>query len=262
MNENFDYGYKDNSKIRKPLIIIVVIAIILLVGAIIYFKFMKKNDNENTNTNQSQQSISTNDNNTGSTNITTENDKDGAFLMAIEDVFKITGKGTVVTGRIERGTIKLNDTVQIIGLHDEIKTTTIIGIEMRRENFDTATAGDRVGLLLNGIEKDEVERGQVLAKPNSISNATKFAADVYILTKKEGGGSTPIVSNYSSEFYFRTEGITGTIILQSGVEMISPGDSAKITAGLISPVAMEIGTEFSIREAGRTIAIGTVTQVY
>ncbi len=286
MNENLNYSYNDNSKKRKPLIIIVSIVIILIVATFIYFKFIKTNQNETHNTNHSQQSINNKDNiedSTVDTNTNNSNkivitctpekeyDKNGPFLMAIEDVFTITGKGTVVTGRIERGTINLNDPVQIIGLNNEIKTTTIIEIERLRENLDTATAGDSIGLLLSGIERGEVQTGQVLAKPNSISSFRKFDADIYILAKNEGGRQDPFYNNFRPQFYFRTAEITGIITLPNGVEMVMPGDNAKVTVELISPVAMEVGNEFFIREEEtrigkqtlkRTIGIGTITRIY
>lgn len=254
-----------------PIILVVVLAIAAVFGA---SKLMKKDTpvNNDTNNQQVQETNTTNNDNTTNSNGNSTGtvdpntnltyDKDGAFLMAIEDVFTITGRGTVVTGRVERGTIKLNDEVQIIGLNHEIITTTVIGIEMFRKQLDYAEAGDNVGILLKDVSRDDVERGQVLAKPNSIKAATKFDADVYILTKKEGGRGTPLFNNYRSQFYFKTTDITGVITLSSNVEMVSPGDNAKMTVELIRNVAMEVGTEFSIREGGRTIGEGTVTKIY
>ncbi len=246
----------NKKSILVPIIIVVVLAIAAVFGA---SKLMKKDtpvNNDNT-TNSNGNSTGTVDPNTNLTY-----DKNGAFLMAIEDVFTITGRGTVVTGRVERGTIKLNDEVQIIGLNHKIITTTVTGIEMFRKQLDYAEVGDNAGILLKDISRDAVERGQVLAKPNSIKAATKFDADVYILTKEEGGRHTPFFNNYRPQFYFKTIDITGVVTLPSNVEMVSPGDNAKMTVELISNVAMEVGTEFKIREGGRTIGKGTVTKVY
>lgn len=273
MNDNFNYGNNNNSN-KNKFIILILIIIVVAVAGFIYFKVVKtdnkENSNSNTNINQNQQNNnssdiffdSSNNSNNQNTSTSTEYDKDNSFLMAIEDVFTITGRGTVVTGRIERGTINLNDTVQVIGLKNEIQTTTITGIEMFRQNLDTATAGDNVGLLLKGIERQDVERGQVLAKPNTITNITKFDADVYVLTKEEGGRQTPFFNEYRPQFYFRTTDITGTVTLPSGTEMVSPGDNVKMTVELVSPVALEVGTEFSIREGGRTVGKGTITRIY
>lgn len=272
MNDNFNYGNNNKSNISKFLILILILVILVVVATFIYFQIIKSNNNENprTNINQNQQSANTNnsffDNSNSldnqNTSTSTEYDKDDSFLMAIEDVFTITGRGTVVTGRIERGTIKVNDTVQIIGLKNEIKTTTVTGIEMFRKNLDTATTGDNVGLLLKGIEREEVERGQVLAKPNTITNIAKFDADVYVLTKEEGGRHTPFFNEYRPQFYFRTTDVTGVVNLPSTVEMVMPGDNTNMTVELVSPVALEVGTEFSIREGGRTVGKGTITRIY
>ena len=261
----------NKKSILVPIIIVVVLAIAAVFGA---SKLIKKDTpvNNDTNNQQVQETNTTNNDNTTNSNGNSTGtvdpntnltyDKDGAFLMAIEDVFTITGRGTVVTGRVERGTIKLNDEVQIIGLNHEIITTTVTGIEMFRKQLDYAEAGDNAGILLKDISRDDVERGQVLAKPNSIKAATKFDADVYVLTKEEGGRHTPFFNNYRPQFYFKTTDITGVVTLPSNVEMVSPGDNAKMTVELISNVAMEVGTEFSIREGGRTIGKGTVTKVY
>ena len=280
MNENFNYNQSNNSK-KIPIIICVIAVICVLV--FVYFKFIKTDSKSENNNNSNSTSIKSVEENTSS-NINTNNsnintnsntynetvssdtnvtyDENGTFLMAIEDVFTITGRGTVVTGRIERGTINLNDTVQIIGLNDEIKTTTVTGIEMFRQTLDTAKAGDNVGLLLRGIERSEVERGQVLAKPNSIKNGTKFDAQVYVLTKEEGGRRTPFFNGYRPQFYFRTTDITGVVELPANTEMVYPGNTVNMTIELISPVAMEAGTEFSIIEGGRTVGKGTVTKIY
>jgi len=187
-------------------------------------------------------------------------DTDKPFLMSIEDVFTISGRGTVVTGRVERGELKLNDEVEIIGLRDTQKSV-VTGIEMFRKSLDFAQAGDNAGVLLRGISRDDVERGQVLAKPGSITPYTKFTASVYVLTKEEGGRHTPFFSNYRPQFYFRTTDVTGVIELPAGVEMVMPGDNIDMTVELISPVAIEKGTKFSIREGGRTVGAGVVADI-
>ncbi|WP_026137265.1 elongation factor Tu [Candidatus Caldatribacterium saccharofermentans] len=186
---------------------------------------------------------------------------DKPFLMPIEDVFSITGRGTVVTGRVERGTLKLGDPVEIVGLSHEIKKTVVTGIEMFRKVLDEAQAGDNIGVLLRGIEKKEVERGQVLAAPGTITPHTHFKAEVYVLTKEEGGRHTPFFSGYRPQFYFRTTDVTGEIKLPQGVEMVMPGDNANIEVKLIYPVAMEKGLRFAIREGGRTVGAGVVTEI-
>ncbi|MCX7731089.1 MAG: elongation factor Tu [Candidatus Caldatribacterium sp.] len=186
---------------------------------------------------------------------------DKPFLMPIEDVFSITGRGTVVTGRVERGTLKLGDPVEIVGLSHEIKKTVVTGIEMFRKVLDEAQAGDNIGVLLRGIEKKEVERGQVLAAPGTITPHTHFKAEVYVLTKEEGGRHTPFFSGYRPQFYFRTTDVTGEIRLPQGVEMVMPGDNANLEVKLIYPVAMEKGLRFAIREGGRTVGAGVVTEI-
>lgn len=186
---------------------------------------------------------------------------DKPFLMPIEDVFSITGRGTVVTGRVERGTLKLGDPVEIVGLSHEIKKTVVTGIEMFRKVLDEAQAGDNIGVLLRGIEKKEVERGQVLAAPGTITPHTHFKAEVYVLTKEEGGRHTPFFSGYRPQFYFRTTDVTGEIKLPQGVEMVMPGDNANLEVKLIYPVAMEKGLRFAIREGGRTVGAGVVTEI-
>ena len=178
-------------------------------------------------------------------------DTDKPFLMSIEDVFTITGRGTVVTGRVERGKLKLNDTVEIVGLKPT-KSTVVTGIEMFRKQLDFAEAGDNAGVLLRGISREDVERGQVLAKPGSVTPHTKFKAEVYVLSKEEGGRHTPFFSNYRPQFYFRTTDVTGVVQLPQGVEMVMPGDNVTMEVELIAPIAVENGTEFSIREGGRT----------
>ena len=189
-----------------------------------------------------------------------ERDTDKPFLMSIEDVFTISGRGTVVTGRVERGTLKLNDEVEIVGLKPT-KKTVVTGIEMFRKSLDEAMAGDNAGVLLRGIAREEVERGQVLAKPGSVTPHHKFKASVYVLTKEEGGRHTPFFSNYRPKFYFRTTDVTGVIELPEGVEMVMPGDNVDMTVELIAPVALEKGTKFSIREGGRTVGAGVVSEI-
>ena len=187
-------------------------------------------------------------------------DNDKPFLMSIEDVFTITGRGTVVTGRVERGTLKLNDEVEIVGIKPTQKTV-VTGIEMFRKQLDFAEAGDNAGVLLRGIAREDVERGQVLAKPGTVTPHTKFEAEVYILTKEEGGRHTPFFANYRPQFYFRTTDVTGVIELPQGTDMVMPGDNVSITVELIHPIALEQGTKFSIREGGRTVGAGSVTEI-
>ncbi len=186
---------------------------------------------------------------------------DQPFLMPVEDVFTITGRGTVATGRVERGTIKMNEKVQIVGLMDEPRETVVTGIEMFRKLLDYAEAGDNIGTLLRGIAKNEVERGQVLAKPGSIHPHTKFHGQVYVLSKDEGGRHTPFFNNYRPQFYFRTTDVTGVITLPEGVEMCMPGDNVEMDVELITPIAIEPGLRFAIREGGRTVGSGVVTAV-
>ena len=191
---------------------------------------------------------------------TPERDTDKPFLMSIEDVFTITGRGTVVTGRVERGELKLNEEVEIVGIKDTRKTT-VTGIEMFRKQLDFAQAGDNAGVLLRGVTRDEVERGQVLAKPGTVTPHTKFEAEVYVLSKEEGGRHTPFFSNYRPQFYFRTTDVTGVIELPAGTEMVMPGDNTSMTVELIHPIAIENGTKFSIREGGRTVGSGVVSKI-
>ncbi len=187
-------------------------------------------------------------------------DTDKPFLMPVEDVFTITGRGTVATGRVERGTIKINDEAEIIGIRDT-KKTVITGIEMFRKLLDFAQAGDNIGALLRGVNRDEVLRGQVLAKPGTVKPHSKFKTQVYVLSKEEGGRHTPFFANYRPQFYFRTTDITGTIKLPEGVEMVMPGDNIEMEVELIHPIAVEKGTKFSIREGGRTVGAGNVTEI-
>jgi len=189
---------------------------------------------------------------------TRETDKE--FLMPVEDVFSISGRGTVVTGRIERGVVKVGDTIEIVGIRDT-QTTTVTGVEMFRKEMEQGEAGDNCGVLLRGIKKEEVERGQVLCKPGSITPHTTFEAEIYVLSKDEGGRHTPFFSNYRPQFYVRTTDVTGAITLPEGTEMVMPGDNVKITATLIAPIAMEEGTRFAIREGGRTVGAGVVAKI-
>jgi len=188
-----------------------------------------------------------------------ENDK--PFLMPIEDVFTITGRGTVVTGKVDRGTLKVNETVEIVGIKEKSTTTTVTGIEMFRKLLDTAQAGENVGLLLRGIKREDVERGQVVVKPGSITPHTEFEATVYILSKDEGGRHTPFYDNYRPQFYFRTTDVTGVVHLPEGTEMVMPGDNTEMRVEMIQPIAMEEGLKFAIREGGRTVGSGRVTKI-
>ena len=188
-------------------------------------------------------------------------DTDLPFLMPVEDVFTITGRGTVATGRVERGQLNLNDTVEIVGIAEEIKSTVVTGIEMFRKLLPSAQAGDNIGALLRGVDRKEIQRGQVLAKPGSIHPHTKFKGQVYVLTKEEGGRHTPFFNNYRPQFYFRTTDVTGSIQLPEGVEMVMPGDNIKMDVKLITPIAMEEGLRFAIREGGRTVGSGVVSKI-
>ena len=192
---------------------------------------------------------------------TPDRKSDQPFLMPVEDVMTITGRGTVATGRVERGTLKLNDEVEIVGIHEETRKTVVTGIEMFRKLLDQAEAGDNIGALLRGIQRTEIERGQVLSKPGSIHPHTKFKGQVYVLTKDEGGRHTPFFNNYRPQFYFRTTDVTGTITLPEGTEMCMPGDNVVLRGELIHPIAMEEGLRFAIREGGRTVGSGVVTEI-
>ncbi|UIF30014.1 elongation factor Tu [Levilactobacillus brevis] len=192
---------------------------------------------------------------------TPERENDKPFLMPVEDVFTITGRGTVASGRIDRGTVKVGDEVEIVGLHDDVLKTTVTGLEMFRKTLDLGEAGDNVGALLRGINRDQVVRGQVLAQPGSIQTHEKFKGEVYILSKEEGGRHTPFFSNYRPQFYFHTTDITGVIELPDGVEMVMPGDNVTFTVELIQPAAIEKGTKFTVREGGHTVGAGTVTEI-
>ncbi|MBR3893638.1 MAG: elongation factor Tu, partial [Clostridia bacterium] len=186
---------------------------------------------------------------------------DQPFLMPVEDVFSISGRGTVATGRVERGTVKVSDVVEIVGLSDEKKSTTVTGVEMFHKLLPQAEAGDNIGALLRGIAKEEIERGQVLAKPGSVQPHTKFIGQVYVLTEKEGGRKKPFFAGYRPQFYFRTTDVTGVIELPEGVEMCRPGDNVDMTVELITPIACEEGLRFAIREGGRTVGSGVVTKI-
>ena len=190
-----------------------------------------------------------------------ERETDKPFLMPIEDVFTITGRGTVVTGRIERGIVNVNETVEIVGIKEVVQTTTVTGVEMFRKLLDSGMAGDNVGLLIRGIKREEVERGQVVCKPKSITPHTEFEANVYILSKDEGGRHTPFFNNYRPQFYFRTTDVTGVVDLPEGTEMVMPGDNTEMKVTLIQPIAMEEGLRFAIREGGRTVGAGRVTKI-
>ena len=190
-----------------------------------------------------------------------ERDTDKPFLMPVEDVFSITGRGTVATGRVERGTLHVSDEVEIIGIHEDVKKTVVTGIEMFRKLLDEAQAGDNIGALLRGIQRTEIERGQVLIKPGTVTCHKKFTCQVYVLTKDEGGRHTPFFNNYRPQFYFRTTDVTGVCDLPEGIEMCMPGDNVEMTVELIHPVAMEEGLRFAIREGGRTVGSGTVAKI-
>jgi len=193
--------------------------------------------------------------------VTPDRDVDRPFLMPVEDVFTITGRGTVVTGRIERGIVKVNEEIEIVGIRPTSTTTTVTGVEMFRKLLDEGQAGENVGLLLRGTKRDDVERGQVCCKPGSINPHTEFEAQVYILSKDEGGRHTPFFDNYRPQFYFRTTDVTGVVYLPDGKEMVMPGDNTEMRVELIQPIAMEDGLRFAIREGGRTVGAGRVTKI-
>ena len=192
---------------------------------------------------------------------TPERATDQPFLMPVEDVFTITGRGTVATGRVERGQVKVGDTVEIVGLQEKPRSVVVTGVEMFKKLLDVAEAGDNIGVLLRGVQREEIERGQVLAAPGTIHPHTKFKAEVYVLTKEEGGRHTPFFNGYRPQFYFRTTDVTGNIELEEGVEMVMPGDNARFTIELITPIAIEKGLKFAIREGGRTVGAGVVTEI-
>ncbi|QWU15750.1 elongation factor Tu [Paenibacillus sophorae] len=190
-----------------------------------------------------------------------ERDTEKPFLMPVEDVFSITGRGTVATGRVERGTVKVGDEIEIVGIQEETKKSVVTGVEMFRKLLDSAQAGDNIGALLRGVDRNQIERGQVLAKPASVKPHTEFTAQIYVLTKEEGGRHKPFFTGYRPQFYFRTTDVTGIINLPEGTEMVMPGDNITVTVSLISPIAIEEGTKFSIREGGRTVGAGTVASI-
>jgi elongation factor Tu len=190
-----------------------------------------------------------------------ERDIDKPFLMPVEDVFTITGRGTVATGRVEQGVVKTGEEVEIVGIHKATEKTVVTGVEMFRKLLDQGQAGDNVGCLLRGVKREDIERGQVLAKPGSITPHTKFEAQVYVLSKEEGGRHTPFFKGYRPQFYFRTTDVTGVVELKEGVEMVMPGDNAEMTVELIQPIAMDEGLRFAIREGGRTVGAGAVTKI-
>jgi elongation factor Tu len=192
---------------------------------------------------------------------TPERDRDKPFIMPVEDVFTITGRGTVATGRVERGVVKIGDEVEIVGFNERPRKTVVTGVEMFRKIMDKAEAGDNIGCLLRGVDRESIERGQVLAKPGSIKPHTKFKGEVYVLKKEEGGRHTPFFPGYRPQFYFRTTDVTGVITLPEGVEMVMPGDNINMDIELITPIAMEEGVRFAIREGGRTVGAGVVTQI-
>ncbi|MCC6830117.1 MAG: elongation factor Tu, partial [Thermoleophilia bacterium] len=191
-----------------------------------------------------------------------ERPKDQPFLMPVEDVFSITGRGTVATGRIERGIVKVGETIEVVGIVPETTSTVVTGVEMFRKLLDEGRAGDNVGCLLRGVKREDIQRGQVLAQPKSITPHTKFRAQVYVLSKDEGGRHTPFFGGYRPQFYFRTTDVTGVCTLDAGVEMIMPGDNASMDIELIQPIAMEDGLRFAIREGGRTVGAGVVEKIY
>ena len=192
---------------------------------------------------------------------TPERDVDKPFMMPVEDVFSITGRGTVATGRVERGQVRVGDEVEVVGIAEETSKTTVTGVEMFRKLLDYAEAGDNIGALLRGVAREDIQRGQVLAKPGTITPHTKFSAEVYVLTKEEGGRHTPFFTNYRPQFYFRTTDVTGVVELPEGTEMVMPGDNVTMEVELIHPIAIENGTKFSIREGGRTVGAGVVTEI-
>lgn len=255
------------NKNNKKIIIIAIVVVIVVIGVTLVFvlgKMKEKNQNNNIqNNNQVENNIEDtkeNSDTNNSDNSSSQSNTEGSLLMNIEDVFTISGRGTVVTGKIERGEIRLNDEVEIVGL-TETKKAVVTGIEMFRKQQDYATAGDNVGILLHGIERDDVERGQVIAKVGSIKAHTTFEAEIYLLKKEEGGRHTPVFNNYRPQFYFRTTDVTGTMTFINGEEMLMPGETITAKVELISTIAMEKGTEFTIREGGRTVGAGTVTKI-
>jgi len=257
-------------KKNKSFVIIIIIVIIgILVGTTLF------NNKQDSTNNESNNNVDAGNNNEQNNNIQNNNsigkveegtntsyDENGAFLFSIEDIFTMDSRGATATGKVERGKVKVGDSVQIIGINKEIITTKVVSIKTFRDTLEEASIGDNVGIILKDITRDQLERGQVLAQPNSIIASTKFDADIHMFTKEENGRHTPFFSNYRPQFYFRTADVTGTITLPEGTEMVMPGETTSLTVELILPIAMEVGTEFTIREGGRTVGKGTVTKVY
>lgn len=259
---------QSHKKSKKCLAIIAVLVIIIIAGIVLFGNQSQKETTNNEQSNNSgveNNNEQKNNNSTGSVEAGTNTtyDENGAFLFSIEDVFTIRGRGTAVMGKVQRGKLKVGDTVQIVGLSEEILTTEVTGIEHLREQKEEITIGDIAsGIFLKDITSEQVQRGQVLAKPNSIVASTKFDADVHILSKEEGGRHTPFFDGYRPQFFFRITDITGVIDLPDNIEMVNPGEDVSFTTTLVSNVAMEVGTEFYIREGGRTVGKGTITKVY
>lgn len=241
-----------SKKNRKKLIVLLILIIGLVLGIFVFV-----NNKENNNETLENNKIGKVEEGTN-----TNYDENGAFLMAIGDIFSISGQGTVVNGKIERGTVKIGDKVQIIGLDKEIITAEVAGIEKFKEVLEEAKIGENVAILLKNITSDQVEKGQVIAKPNSIVASTKFEADIYVLSKEEGGKQTSIFSNYRPRFIFRTVDISGNIELSDGIDSINPGENSSVTVELFTSVALEVGTEFSFKENGRVVGTGVVTKLY
>ena len=267
---------KKSSKLEiNPIILVIIIIVGLLIGLgagyLIGNKTKKcdiqecpkcdNNRDATADTNESNNTDDSNNSDESNNTVNTEYDKEGSFLLSIEDVFTITGRGTVVTGTVERGSIKLNDKVQIVGLGATNKIVEVVGIEAFRKQLDKAEAGDNVGLLLKDVAKEDVQRGQVLSTPNTIQAHTQFETKIHLLETDKGGRKTPLFNNFRGQFYFRTTDVSGTMIFPSNLEMINPGDDVEISITLNQNVALEVGTEFSIREGGKMIGTGTVTKI-
>ncbi len=251
---------------KKSFVPVIIIVLLIVIVVLVVLLLLKKEDKTPTNYNGGSGQVQENNNNGGSTSTTPvgnngDFDVDGPFLMAIEDKFTIEGKGTTVTGRIERGTVKLNDEVQIVGFDKVEKTAVVTRIEMFRKEINTATAGQSVAITLKDVSRDDVIRGQVICKPNTITARKNFEAKVYLYTKEEGGRHTPFYSGYNPQIYFRTSDATGFLTILDNVENAKPGDNVNLSIKLISSMPMEVGDEFKIREGGRTIGIGTVTKL-
>ena len=257
---NMNSAQQPRKKSNSSLIIILIIAIII--GIFVLKPKGGNNSNSNSNSNSTSNSNVESNSNSNTTTINTNYDKDGAFLMPIDDVFTITGKGTVVTGKISRGTIKVNDEIEIIGLNHEVKTTIVTAISKSRQQVESAQIGESVGLTLKDVSREEIEEGQVVVKPNSIKETKSIEANVYFLTEGEGGRKTPIMSNYKPQVYiYNVSSVTGTVTLLNGKDSANPGDKVDISIELEKSVALEVGKEFTIREGGITVGKGTVTKV-